>query len=448
MKKYILTLILCISMLFIFNFTIPASAKTNEPSTLAAATTEDNWDYILNNVEISYKYLDKPDYVGLLYDSYALGKSSDGYVYLVYTTPYNVKNNVTLLELTESGKTYRLYQNIEDMNNNNGIWLSTVSKDFPEYDISIKMTPISGIKDNMSFGIPLKRNYNFSNFKFGYEKTNVVLGSCNRAMKFDLGLTPKLDGKNSLVMCSLKYAIIDRVEIQSFLDVPGHLGWAHYAYFNTTIKPKCVYRVDVSYKVTNDEKKWYEFYLKSDEKLIKKSLTTERIDAGFMGLYSYQGFSEGSYQSTINSSYNYKYKLHLNYNSTSWNWFSGQEFSEASYKRVSEFQILRLNFVVDEDTYDVPVACDVLEGSTLNILDDNLILDTSTNYYKVKDTIDDFINNMKTAIDNVKNNFDQYKTAFIIIGCCLGGIVLMIPLLKFIFYMKSLLGNKGKDQTG
>ena len=302
------------------------------------------------------------------------------------------------------------------------------------------MTPIAGYKDGQNFGLPLKRTYNFTNFKYGYEGTNKAIGQCSESITFDLGLIPKLDGKNSMQLCTHGYEIIEACEAQSYFDILKYGGYGHFVHFNTTIKIDKIYRVDVAYKVVNDDKPWYQFFLPSDEHQIKKSLTSERISGGIFGLYQFQGFSEGSYQSTKNSSINYKYRLHLNYDDEAWNIFVGKEFYEADYRRISQFQILRMNYVVDGETFDVPIKMDTIEGETLFILDSDLILDTDTAYYQIKNTIDDLIS-------NVKNNWDKYKVALIIVGCGILGIMILIPIIKLITSLKLFLGDKGDEQN-
>lgn len=302
------------------------------------------------------------------------------------------------------------------------------------------MTPIAGFKDGQNFGLPLKRTYKFGNFKYGYEGTNQSIGQCSESITFDLGLIPTLDGKNSMQLCTHGYEIIEACEAQSYFDLLKYGGYGHFVHFNSTIKIDKIYRVDVAYKVVNDDKPWYQFFLPSDEHQIKKSLTTERVSGGIFGLYKFQGFKEGSYQSTKNSSITYKYRLHLNYDDTAWNWSVGQEFYECDYRRISQFQILRMNYVIDGVTFDVPIKMDTIEGETLFILDGDLILDTETTYFKIKNSIDDFFSNLK-------NNWEKYRIALIVIGCGILGIILLIPILKFIHKLKLIFGKKEDDNS-
>ena len=442
-KKILLAIVLCLSMLFLCSFSTPVSAASIEEKIVSPETSEENWKYILNNVDMDIKYLEPNKYLGLYWDSFVGGNSKEGYLYLCWTSPYYTKTNNTILQITESGKTYNLYSSISDMNSLSGNWLLGESKTYPNYDLTLYMTPIAGFKDGQNFGLPLKRTYNFTNFKYGYEGTNKAIGQCTERISFDLGLIPKLDGKNSMQLCTHGYEIIESAEAQSYFDLLTYGGYGHFVHFNTTIKIDKIYRVDVAYKVVNDDKPWYQFFLPSDEHQIKKSLTAERVSGGIFGLYKFQGFSEGSYQSTKNSSINYKYRLHLNYDDDAWNIFEGKEFYEADYRRISQFQILRMNYVVDGETYDVPIKMDTIEGDTLFILDGDLILDTDTTYYQIKNALDDTINSLKNTLNNIKNNWDKYKVAFTIVGCCLAGIILMVPIIKFITSMKLFLKDSG-----
>ncbi len=420
-------------ILFVF-FSISSNAASLKEDT-KTSSKEENWDYILNNMDIDIKYLEPNKYLGLYWDSFVDGNPKDGYLYLCWTCPYYTKTNNTILQITESKKKYNLYSTVSDMENKQGNWLSTESKAYPNYDLTILMTPIAGFKDGQNFGLPLKRTYTFNNFKYGYEGTNQSIGQCNETMTFDLGLIPKLDGKNSMQLTTHGYEIIEACEAQSYFDLLKYGGYGHFVHFNTKIKIDKIYRVDVAYKVVNDDKPWYQFFLPSDEHQIKKSLTAERVSGGIFGLYKFQGFKEGSYQSTKNSSIHYKYRLHLNYDDDSWNIFEGKEYYESDYRRISQFQILRMNYVIDGETYDVPIQMDTIEGDTLFVLDPDLILDTETPYYKIKNSIDDFVSNFK-------DNIGKYKIALIIIGCGLLGILLLTPLTKVILALKAIFGKK------
>ena len=237
------------------------------------------------------------------------------------------------------------------------------------------------------------------------------------------------------------YEIIEACEAQSHFDLLAYGGYGHFAYFNTTIKIDKIYRVDVAYKITNDDKPWYQFFLPDEEHQIQKSLTPERVKGGIFGLYNFAGFEEGSYQSTVDGRTNYKYKLHLNYDDTAWNWFVGQEFYECDYRRVSQFQILRMNFLVDGETYDVPIKMDTIEGDTLFILDPDLILDTETPYYDFKNWLDD-------GIANLKEKFKDYLPYIYAIAGVLGAVLLIwvgIKVYKFFRFLFGWIPDKKDD---
>lgn len=437
LKKIVVTFTIMLSMLTLCSFTTYA-ADTSSATITDSNVSKDNWNYILDNVDIDIKYLEPDKYLGLYWDSFVNGNSNDGYLFLCWISPYDSNPNNTLLQVTESDKNYNLYSTSQDMNNKNGNFLSTETKNYSEYNLSIHMTPIAGYKNGQNFGLPLKRTYNFTSFKYGYEGTNKVIGQCNEKITFDLGLLPKLDGKNSMQLCTHGYEIIEACEAQSYFDLLKYGGYGHFVHFNTTIKIDKIYRVDVAYKVVNDDKPWYQFFLPEDEHQITKSLTADRVSGGIFGLYKFQGFKEGSYQSTKNSSITYKYRLHLNYDDTAWDWTVGQSFYECDYRRISEFQILRMNYVIDGETFDVPIKMDTIEGETLFILDGDLILDMDTTYFKIKNVIDDFFTNVTT-------NWKTYKTVLIVIGCSLLAILILSPIVKVISGLKLFLKTNNND---
>ena len=74
----------------------------------------------------------------------------------------------------------------------------------------------------------------------------------------------------------------------------------------------------------------------------------------------------------------------LNYKDQNWNWF-GDSCVESNYKRIKDFKILRLNYLVDNEVYDVAVTMDQVDGETLSIIDRGLILDTDSALWKIKD---------------------------------------------------------------
>ena len=435
MKKYkiLTTLLLIFSLFLLCSFT--SNAKEVEPKT---SSSNENWKLILENIDIDVKYLEPNKYLGLYWDSYVEGNNKESYLYLCWTSTYYTRTDNTILYLSESNKSYYLYSSNEDMKNKRGNWLSSTVQIYPEYDLSIYMTPIAGIIEGQNFGLPLKRTYTFTNLKYGYEGTNQAIGQCKETMTFDLGLVPKHDGKNSMQLCTHGYEIIEACEAQSYFDLLKYGGYGHFVHFNTKIKIDKIYRVDVAYKVVNDDKPWYQFFLPSDEHQIKKSLTAERVSGGIFGLYKFQGFTEGSFQSTISSSINYKYRLHLNYDDDSWNIFEGKEYYESDYRRISQFQILRMNYVIDGETYDVPIKMDTIEGETLFILDPKLILDTETPYYTIKKQIDDFILGLKNKLQS------KMWILWTIIGV-VGFIILVVIILKIRNFIRLIFPKKEKE---
>ena len=56
-----------------------------------------------------------------------------------------------------------------------------------------------------------------------------------------------------------------------------------------------------------------------------------------------------------------------------------------------------LNYLVEDQVYDVAVAMDNVDGKTLSIVDRNLILDTESSLYKVKDKIYSISDGMNVA---------------------------------------------------
>ena len=439
MKKYIFSFILCISMLLVFGFTFSASAATTED--YYNESSEETFDYILNNIDIDIKYLE-PEVLGIYFAGATEEHKDTALLYLIWVSPYFTRKGNTILQFVESGKVYNLYNTKEmDMSN----WMATISKSYPSDNLSINITAIGGIVEtNKKFGIELKDKYSITNLKYGYEGTLQPLGQIENKVKFDLGMTPKLNSKSLLQMKTHAYEIVKDIEIQSVYEPLKSAGYSHYVYMNFNINVEKIYRIDTDYYISNQDRTIWDIFRPTDEKHIVKSLYPERISTGVFGLYDVESFEEGQFSSVKDSSKTYKYKIFLNHKDQKWNFLKGSEFYEADYKNITDFRIIRMNYLVDDEVYDVYIKMDSVNGSTLMFYDNDVISSNDD----VRHKIDDLIDNIKTSFNNFKNNFDKYKTAFIIIGCCLGGIVLMIPLLKFIFYMKSLLGNKGKDQTG
>lgn len=235
------------------------------------------------------------------------------------------------------------------------------------------------------------------------------------------------------------YEIIEDCEVQSYYSL-NMGGYIHYAMFNTTIEIDKIYRVDVAYTVTNDNREWWQFFLRDEEYQITKSLTDDTNSSGILNLTTYQGFSEGSYASTDNNSKVYKYRLHLNYDENNWNIFAGLEYEEADFKRVSNFQILRMNYMIDNEVYDVDIKMDTIEGDTLLFFDSDMLLDTETPYFDFKDAIDDFTS---SVIDKVS----EYKWVLYASAVVLGTIVLLYICSKLKTIFRFLFTNK-ESQKG
>lgn len=366
---------------------------------------DETWTYIMDNLDIWPEHLEQNKILGIYWDSYFSGLEDEGYLYLVWVSHYTPSEFVNILEFTESGKTYKLYDNEEAAKELDSNWFISDEFHFSSADLTLHITPIGGISDGEPFGIPLKRNYSFENFIYGIDdaqwgrevdSTNKFGGKVEDKVKFDLGVVPKQDGNNILQLVTHGYEIIEDCEAQSFYEL-NFGGYKHEVYFNLNVDVDKIYRVDVSYKVTNQDKEVWEFWKPDDEHQVTKSLTSEKSQGGFLGLSSYQGFKQGNYKSTKTDK-SYKYKLHLNYDDQAWRIFRGGDLNESNYERISKFQILRINFLVDGKTYDVPVKMDTIEGETLNIFSPDLIMNSDSLNYKVKNGIYDFWDEMTTKI--------------------------------------------------
>lgn len=98
-----------------------------------------------------------------------------------------------------------------------------------------------------------------------------------------------------------------------------------------------------------------------------------------------------------------------------------------------------MNYLVDDTTYDVPIKMDTIEGNTLFILDDDLILDTDSIYYDIKNTIDDIFN-------KIKDTYNNYKTIFLVVGGIILSIFLIWLISKIYKIFKNILNNFLKDK--
>lgn len=410
----------------------------------------ETWDYILEGLDIEPEYLEANKYLGIYWDSIFTEEFKDtGYLYLIWTSQYTPSEFVTLTEVKESGKIYKLYDTQKDADDLKGNWFQSDSYDYKDYNLTIHITPIGGAEDGKEFGLPLKQKYTFQGFTFGIDDAewgydtdpqNQFGGTCTESISFDLGLTPKQgDGKNAMQLVTHAYEIIKDCEVQSHFDL-NFGGYIHYAMFNTTINIDKIYRVDVSYTITNDNKSWWQFFLPDDTHAIKKSLTCERVSGGIFGLSRYQGFAEGSYQSTDSKAKNYKYRLHLDYDADAWNLFEGKDYYESDYKQVSEFKILRMNYLCDGKVYDVAVKMDTVEGDTLNILDPDLILDTESPYYNFKKFFDDIYRDLA-------EKFDKYKYILYAVAGVVGTVFILWIVFKVKMFIQVVFGSGGNKQS-
>lgn len=410
----------------------------------------ETWNYIIENLDIEPQYLEQNKILGLYWDSRFNNLSDTGYLYLIWTSKYIPSEFMVIKELTVNGKTYQMYDSEEDKDKLQSNWQTGDYYHYVNSDLTLHITPIAGYERGEKFGIPLTQRYSFTKLVVGLDEAQWETSSSEYKMfdatiehnvNFDLGLTPKQDGKNAMQLVTHAYEIIKECEVQSYFDLLQYGGYGHFAYFNTTIPIDKIYRVDVAYKVTNDNANWFQsIFLPNNEHQITKSLTSQRVSGGIFGLYNHQGFKEGSFKSTKDDSVNYKYRLHLNYNDDSWNIFEGKEYYESDYKRVSNFQILRLNYLADGEVFDVPIKMDTIEGDTLFILDPNLILDTDSTYYKLKKDLDDLIANVKQKLKESKN------ILLIIVGCIGGLILISIGYRLFRLIRKIFIVDKDDDK--
>ena len=346
------------------------------------------WFDILTNLDVEPQYLDPDRVLGIYYDAYTSGNSS--YLYLIWTSKYLPSEFMTINSLELNGTKYTQYP---DNDLFNPFWLDSRYYYYEQYDLAIHITPIGGYdKDGNHFGVPITRKYSFSNINVGIDKLqfdeepdpyNKYSSTIDSYAEFDLGVKPEYHGKSACQMVTHAYKLIKDCEVQSHYDF-GFGGYMHYVHFNTTIPIDKIYRVDVSYVLTSDNKDWWQFWLDEDEQKVVKSMTPDRKSTGIFNLYNTYGFKEGEFKSNEKETITYKYEMMLNYTEQNWNWF-GDKCVESTYKRIKDFKILRLNYLVDNKTYDVAVTMDTVDGETLSIIDRGLILDTDSALWKIKD---------------------------------------------------------------
>ncbi|WP_026391282.1 hypothetical protein [Haploplasma modicum] len=399
------------------------------------------WEDMIENLDLELTNLAPAQIVGLYWETNVNEYAS--YLYFIWTSEYIPNEFNTLREIKINGKQYKQFETQQDITNYTPTWDTTDSLHFPNSNISVHRTAIGGFVLGEQFGVPLTQKYQIDGFKGGIE-VEEFYGSVpdekkyetmsSHSVTFDLGFVPKQDGKRAFQLVTKAYEILKDVEAQSYHSV-AFGGYVHNVYFNTTIDIDRIYRVDVNYTLTSDNKNWYEFWLDTDEYNVTKSLTTERKSSGYFGLFNYQGFEEGNYKSNVKESKYYKYRLTLNYDDENWKIFHPNPEAEGNYKRFKEFKVLRLNYVVDDVVYDVPVKMDTVDSETLHILDRDLILDTESTGWKAKETIYDFF-------DQVKEKFEASKKTLIIIASVIVGLILFYIVYKIIRFINIIFSTK------
>ncbi len=397
------------------------------------------WDDVLSNLDIEPKNLEPNKILGIYWDPLAFDSAQ--YLYLFWTTEYIPSEFMNIEEMVLNNKTYKLHNSIGDLINGNSNWQYYDYYHYPEDNLTIQRTIIGGYEYGKHFGVPLTQTYHFKSFKATLDDTTYNQSiikdyqtSCNTEVLFNLSKTPTKDGQRLCQLVTHAYELIRDCEVQSYLDM-GFGGYIHQAVFNTTIAIDKIYRVDVAYTLSSENKNWYEFWLNTKEVDVTKSLTAQKKANGLFNLFAYQGFKEGIFQSNIKSSKTYKYKLHLNYDEECWNLFDNPPYYEADYKVVKNFRILRLNYLVDNKVYDVAIKMDTVDGDTLNIIDRDLILDTDTTLWNVKDKVYD-------GLDKLSDKLGQTGKNIVIALSMTLAIIVLYYLYKLITLIKVFLKQK------
>jgi len=429
---------------------LAATSETTLRSLVQAYENRTNnvWYDVLTNLDIDVEYLKPNEILGLYWDSRI--DESYSYLYLIWTTEYTPSEFMTIKNMVINGeKKFQYDQNNPTLESRK--WLQSDYYHISDANLSLYKTPIAGVDNNKEFGIGLRQKYMFMNLDLGldkmmYSKDPDPKGEYDAwidgGISFDLGKTPKKDGVKLFQMVTHAYKIIKDCEAQSHFDF-GFGGYEHWVFFNTTITIDRIYRVDVSYTLTSDNKSWYQFWLENDDVDVMKSLTSDRSSNGFFNLGNYVGFKEGEFKSNKSDTKTYKYKLHLNYDDQAWDFFDWSGYVEADYKRVKNFKILRMNYVVDDKTYDVAIDMDTVDGNTLSIVDPGLIDSTSSTSWKIKDTIGDVIDAIDTPIKVAKTFFDNFKTIIIVTASVLAGVLILSIGLKVYVGVKDITKKKG-----
>nr|MCR5786088.1 hypothetical protein [Acholeplasmatales bacterium] len=311
-----------------YDFKALSQTKISTYSSWYTNKQNETWDYIIKNLDIEPEYLEPNQYLGIYWDSYAYDKKDSANLYLIWTSAYLPSEFVNISQIKESGKVYNLYDSKEDMDNLKSNWFDSSYYHIKNSNITLWITPIAGIDDGKSYGIPIKSKYNFQGFTFGIDDAQFMHepdskhlfdGEVKSDMEFDFGEEPKNEGKNMMKLCTHAYEYITDIEAQSTYSL-GFGGYQHFVHFNLSINPDKIYRVDVKYNLTNDNKEWYQFWLPNDEHTILKSLSPDKARGGFLGLFHYQGFKEGSFSSVSNPDRKFKYELLLDYDDQGWRW--------------------------------------------------------------------------------------------------------------------------------
>ncbi len=361
------------------------------------------WYDVLTNLDIEPQYLDPDRILGLYWDSDTTETSSN--LYLFWTSRYIPSEFMTVSEITVNGKTYLQFPTNDLFEPE---WYQSDYYHFEKYDLTIHKTPIAGFDNGKHFGIPLTRKYEFTNIKTCMNKleyyndpdpTNKYSASIDTDVIFDLGITPEDKGKSVCQLVTHAYELIKDCEVQSYYDV-GFGGYKHLVHFNTSIPMDKIYRVDVSYILSSDNKKWYEWWIYEKEYRVIKSMRPDKKSTGFFGLCDTYGFREGTFKSNENNSITYKYEMMLNYDEQNWELFGDSDI-ESNYKRIKDFKILRLNYLIDNKVYDVEVKMDAIDGETKTIVDRDLILDTESGLWKTKNTIYGIFDGIKNVAKTI-----------------------------------------------
>ncbi|MCI5583613.1 MAG: hypothetical protein MR357_07860 [Anaeroplasma sp.] len=258
-------------------------------------------------------------------------------------------------------------------------------------------------------------------------------GKCTDSITFDFGFEPKQDGKNAMQLTTHAYDYIKDCEVQSYYDL-AFGGYIHAVHFNLTINPDEIYRVDTKYTISNSNKQWFEFWKSDDTHTITKSLTPDKAKGGFLGLFGYQGFKQGTFSSVKNPNKKYDYELILDYDDNGWAWkiFTGQEYKESDYQKVDSFKILRINYLLDDEVYDVAIKMDTIEGGTYNIFSPDLIEDESSIIHNVKTWVDE-------TLENTKEKYGVAKVIFFEMLGVVGIVLIIIGIIKLVGALKFFL---------